>query len=122
MTGEDIYNAKASTLDAAIQIMHKHPTAVAFTYILPDSEHKLKGTVFLKGKKPVSSSLRLLESLRCTLSFMRSLCRDAYYVYISKWLFCSSYQSRLSFNLFVRSPPILGVYRISSIFTGILAD
>ena len=33
--------------------MHKHPTAVAFTYILPDGEHKLGGTVFLKSKKPV---------------------------------------------------------------------
>jgi hypothetical protein len=51
--GEDIFNSKAPNLDAAIQFLHKHPTAVAFTYILPDSEHKLRGTVFLKGKKPV---------------------------------------------------------------------
>jgi hypothetical protein len=51
--GEDITSCKAKDLDTAIQILHKHPTAVAFTYILPDSEHKLNGTVFLKGKKPV---------------------------------------------------------------------
>lgn len=50
--GEDIYDCKVSSLEGAIQAMHKHPTAVAFTYILP-GEHKLGGTVFLKSKKPV---------------------------------------------------------------------
>ena len=43
---------KAANLEAAINAMHKHPTAVAFTYILP-GEHKMAGFVFLKGKKPV---------------------------------------------------------------------
>ena len=46
------------SLEAAIQVMHKHPTAVAFTYILPDADSKLGGTVFLKGKKPVSLTAR----------------------------------------------------------------
>ena len=61
--GEDIANSKAPSLDAAIQFLHKHPTAVAFTYILPDSEHKLRGTVFLKGKKPVGHLICILLSL-----------------------------------------------------------
>jgi len=51
--GEDVCNIKVGSLEAAISAMHKHPTAVAFTYILPDGEHKLGGTVFLKSKKPV---------------------------------------------------------------------
>ena len=49
--GEDIGHARAANLEAAIQILYNHPTAVAFTYLLPDSEHKLAGTVFLKGQK-----------------------------------------------------------------------
>ena len=52
--GEDVSlnEVKAPNLEAAIQALHKHPTAVAFTYILPGTEHKLAGRVFLKGKKP----------------------------------------------------------------------
>jgi hypothetical protein len=57
MAGEDIANIKAGSLEVAIQVMHKHPTAVAFTYILPECDHKLAGTVFLKVKKPVSTLL-----------------------------------------------------------------
>eukprot|EP00960_Hanusia_phi_P049235 759446-Hanusia_phi.AAC.3 len=49
--GDDIGHARAASLEAAIQILYNHPTAVAFTYLLPDSEHKLAGTVFLKGQK-----------------------------------------------------------------------
>eukprot|EP00286_Rhodomonas_abbreviata_P018604 CAMPEP_0181296646 /NCGR_PEP_ID=MMETSP1101-20121128/4816_1 /TAXON_ID=46948 /ORGANISM="Rhodomonas abbreviata, Strain Caron Lab Isolate" /LENGTH=1106 /DNA_ID=CAMNT_0023401527 /DNA_START=256 /DNA_END=3577 /DNA_ORIENTATION=- len=48
--GEDVGNAKAPNLEAAILAVHKHPLACAFTYILPDSGHRYAGVVFLKGQ------------------------------------------------------------------------
>lgn len=62
MAGEDMVQQKAANLETAIQMMHKHPTAVTFTYLMP-GEHKLGGTVFLKGKKPVPLSFLSLSLL-----------------------------------------------------------
>ena len=69
MAGEDIANIKAGSLEVAIQVMHKHPTAVAFTYILPECDHKLAGTVFLKVKKPVSTFVAHFQDVLYSLLF-----------------------------------------------------
>jgi hypothetical protein len=44
----DVTYAKAQDLDAAVMQMHKHPTACSFTYILPTTDHRYAGHVFLK--------------------------------------------------------------------------
>ncbi len=53
----DVHHAKAQDLDTAVWHMHKHPTACSFTYILPTSEHKFAGYVFLKNSEATGNKV-----------------------------------------------------------------
>jgi hypothetical protein len=53
----DVHYTKAQDLDSAVWHMHKHPTACSFTYILPTSEHKFAGCVFLKNSDAAGNSV-----------------------------------------------------------------